>query len=76
MTHNYSRRDTLIREQGGYEKDIIIEDDVWIGYGAQIMPGVTVHRGAVVGAGAVVTHDVESYAVVGGVPARLIKYRE
>lgn len=66
MTHNYEKKDKLIRLQGEYEKDIVIEDDVWIGYGVQIMPGVTVHTGAVVGAGAVVTHDVESYTVVGG----------
>lgn len=75
ISHNYIRRDILIREQGEYEKNIIIEDDVWIGYGAQIMPGVTVHKGAVIGAGAVVTHDVAEYTVVGGVPAKEIKRR-
>ena len=59
-------KNELIRNQGEFEKDIIIEDDVWVGYGAQIMPGVTVHRGAVIGAGAVVTRDVLPYTVVGG----------
>lgn len=55
--------------------DIVIEDDVWIGYGATIMSGVHIGQGAVVAAGAVVTKDVPPYAVVGGVPAKVIKYR-
>lgn len=56
-------------------KDIIVEDDVWIGYGAYIMPGVTIHKGAIVGAHAVVTKDIQNYAVAVGVPAKVIKYR-
>lgn len=55
--------------------DIVIDDDVWIGYGATIMAGVHVGQGAVVAAGAVVTKDVPPYAIVGGVPAKVIKYR-
>ena len=54
-------------------KKVTIEDDVWIGTGAVILPGVTLHRGAVIGAGAVVTKDVDAYTVVGGVPAKFIK---
>ena len=54
------------------DQDVTIEDDVWIGVGSIILRGVTVHRGAVVAAGAVVTEDVPPYAVVGGVPARII----
>lgn len=75
-THNYEKKNELIRNQGHSEKDIIIEDDVWIGYGAQIMPGCRLKRGCVVGAGAIVTKDVEEYAVVAGVPAKIIKYRK
>ncbi|WP_343567419.1 acyltransferase [Sphingobacterium sp.] len=52
---------------------VIIEDDVWIGEGAIILPGVKIGRGAVVGANAVVTKDVRPYAVVGGVPAKVLK---
>lgn len=71
-THDYKDRTVPMKEQGGYEKDIVIEDNCWIGYGVQIMPGVTIHSGSVVGAGAVVTKDVEANTVVGGVPARII----
>ncbi|WP_317620580.1 CatB-related O-acetyltransferase [Priestia megaterium] len=52
-----------------------IGNDVWIGYGAIIMSGVKIGSGAVIAAGAVVTKDVAPYAVVGGVPANLIRYR-
>lgn len=55
--------------------DIILEDDVWIGYGATIMSGVHIGQGAVVAAGAVVTKDVPPYAIAAGVPAKIIKYR-
>ena len=55
--------------------DIIVDDDVWIGYGATILSGVHIGQGAVIAAGAVVTADVEPYSIVGGVPAKVIKYR-
>ena len=55
--------------------NIVIEDDVWIGYGAIILSGVHIGRGAVIAAGAVVTKDVPAYAIVGGVPATVMKYR-
>jgi acetyltransferase-like isoleucine patch superfamily enzyme len=53
----------------------IIEDDAWIGHGSIIMAGMKIGRGAIVTAGAVVTKDVPPYAIVGGVPAKLIRYR-
>lgn len=55
--------------------DIVVSDDVWIGYGATILSGVRIGQGAVVAAGAVVTKDVPPYAIVGGVPAKVISYR-
>lgn len=54
---------------------IVIEDDVWLGFGAIVLDGVTVGQGSVIAAGAVVTKDVPAYAIVGGVPAKLISYR-
>ena len=56
-------------------KPIIVGNDVWIGARAIIMDGVIIGHGAVIASGAVVTKDVPPYAVVGGVPAKLIKYR-
>lgn len=54
---------------------IIVENEVWIGYGALILSGVRIGKGAIIAAGSVVTKDVPAYSIVGGNPARLIKYR-
>ena len=54
---------------------VIISDDVWIGSHAVILAGARINRGSVIAAGAVVTNDVPAFAVVGGVPARIIKSR-
>lgn len=64
----------VIRE-GTSKGDIVVEDDVWIGYHSTILSGVHIGQGAVVAAGAVVTKDVPPYSIVGGVPARVLKYR-
>lgn len=73
--HRHDITSIPMKEQGFDEADIIIGDDVWIGYGAQVMSGVTIGDGAIIAAGAVVTKDVPSMAVVGGIPAKLIKMR-
>ena len=57
------------------DQDVHIEDDVWIGTNTTLLKGVTVGRGSVVAAGALVTEDVPPYAIVGGVPAKVLKYR-
>lgn len=57
----------------GYDKDVIIEEDVWIGSRVTILMGVTVGRDTTIAAGSVVTKDVPPYSIVGGVPAKVIK---
>lgn len=61
--------------EGESRGDIVVGDDVWIGFGAAILSGVHIGQGAVIGAGAVVTKDVPPYCVVGGNPAKTIRYR-
>jgi acetyltransferase-like isoleucine patch superfamily enzyme len=65
-----------IRLQGIYKRDVVVGSNVWIGYGACILRGVQVGDNAIVGTNAVVTKDVPANAVVGGVPARVLRIRE
>jgi acetyltransferase-like isoleucine patch superfamily enzyme len=65
-----------IRLQGIYKRDVRVASNVWVGYGACILRGVTVGENSVIGTSAVVTKDVPANAVVGGVPARVIRMRE
>lgn len=75
--HNTSRTDIPMRLQGDLPKQkVTIGDDVWIGARVIILPGISIGMGAIIGAGAVVTKDVPNFAVVGGVPAKVIKYRK
>lgn len=77
VNHRIDRVDIPMCKQGHTErKTILIGDDVWIGARAIILPGISIGDGAVIGAGAVVTKNVEAYAVVGGNPARVIKRRK
>lgn len=78
MTRNHRFDSTKIpmRIQGfSEERPVTIEDDVWIGDSCIILPGVTIGRGSIVGAGSVVTKNVEPFSIVGGNPAKLIRYR-
>jgi acetyltransferase-like isoleucine patch superfamily enzyme len=65
-----------IRLQGIYKRDVVVGSNVWIGYGACILRGVSVGDNSIVGTNAVVTKDVPANAVVGGIPARIIRMRE
>lgn len=74
--HNFDRTDIPMCKQGAAKTiNPVIEDDVWIGRSAIIMPGVKIGKGSIIASGAVVTKDVEPYSVVGGVPAKLIRKR-
>lgn len=77
-TQNHAFSDTNIPMcmQGGQDvRPVVIHDDVWIGGNVTILPGVNVGKGAILAACAVVTKDVPEYAIVGGNPATIIKYR-
>ena len=75
--HEYSDPNVPMRAQGASEsRPIKIGDDVWIGMRAMIMPGVTIGSHAIVAGGSIVTKDVPDWAIVGGNPAKVIKYRD
>jgi acetyltransferase-like isoleucine patch superfamily enzyme len=74
--HGIVEVDRPIRHQGIYKRDVRVGNNVWIGYGACILRGVTVGDNAVIGTSAVVTKDVPPNAIVGGVPARIIRMRD
>ena len=76
FNHGFYTRDIPTKEQDYMDAPIVIEDDVWIGAGAILLAGVTIGKGAIIAAGAVVNKDVPDYAIVGGVPAKVIKYRD
>jgi len=70
QNHGYEQRELPISAQGYKRSKVTIEDDVWIGAGAIILPGVRLSRGTVVAAGAVVTRTTDPYSIVAGIPAR------
>lgn len=65
----------IVEKMPGEDMPVIISDDVWVGAGATILKGVNIGRGAVIAAGAVVNINIPPYAIAGGIPARIIKYR-
>lgn len=73
--HRFDDVSMLIQESGHEPADICIGDDVWIGANAVILGGTNIGKGAVIGAGAVVTKDIPSNAIAAGVPAKVLRYR-
>lgn len=59
----------------GYDEDVVVENDVWIGCNVTLLSGVHIGRGCTVAAGAVVTKEFPPYAIIGGVPAKVLKFR-
>lgn len=74
--HNYERATLIPYDEKSIDKPVVISDFVWCGANVTIVPGVTIGEGAVIGAGAIVTKDVPECAVVGGNPAKILKYRD
>jgi len=74
--HRFSDPDIPIVEQGELRKGVVIEDNVWIASGATILDGVHIGNNSIVAAGSVVNKDVPPYAIVGGVPAKILKFRK
>lgn len=73
--HNYKNSTKIPYDELVIKQKVIIEDFVWIGANVSIVPGVTIREGSIIGMGAVITKDVPHYALVGGNPAKVIKYR-
>jgi acetyltransferase-like isoleucine patch superfamily enzyme len=74
--HGVTEVERPIRVQGIYKRDTVVGSNVWVGYGACVLRGVTVGDNAVIGTNSVVTRDVPANAVVGGVPAKVLRLRE
>lgn len=74
-SHNFRDKSVMIRYQGHKIGNIILEEDVWIGTGALLLGGITIGKGAVVGAGAVVTKDIPPFSIAVGVPAVVVAMR-
>ena len=74
--HNYEDMDTLIKDQGVNHKGIIVGDNCWIGSGVVFLDGASIANGCVVAANAVITKQFPENSIVGGVPAKIIGYRD
>ena len=74
--HRFDNPDIPFRKQGHTYGEIILEDDIWIASNCVITPDTVIGRSSIIGAGSVVTKDIEPYSIVGGVPAKLIRKRK
>ena len=74
--HNYDNGNAIPYDDTIISKDVVIEDNVWLGNRVTILPGVRIGEGAIIQAGSVVVKDIEKYAIAGGHPAEVFKYRD
>lgn len=75
VEHGFARTDIPMRHQTPTTGKVVIEDDVWLGMGVKVLPGVTIGRGAIVGAGSVVTKSIPAGSVALGVPCKVVGSR-
>ncbi len=75
VNHNFEDLSQPINKQGWNSKGIVIGDNVWIGGGCKILDGVNIESGAIIAAGSIVNKDVPKNAIMGGIPAKILKYR-
>jgi acetyltransferase-like isoleucine patch superfamily enzyme len=75
-SHSFARTDVPVLEQERSGKGVVVEDNAWLGAGVKVLDGVTIGRDAIVGAGAVVNHDLPAFSISGGLPARVIEMRD
>jgi acetyltransferase-like isoleucine patch superfamily enzyme len=74
--HGIKKSDLIVNQPWGNDKiDIVLHDDVWVGANSVILPGVEIMKGAIIGAGSVVTKNVDEYSIVTGIPAKHLRYR-
>lgn len=76
VNHGYEQTDIPMRNQPPIVQPVIIEDDVWIGMGVKLLPGVRIGTGSIIGAGSVVTRSIPSYSVAMGVPCKVVGQRK
>jgi len=76
VNHRFEDPDTPVLQQGWEAKEVVVEDDVWLGANVFVMPGTIIGKGAIVSAGSIVTKSIPSHAVVAGNPARVIGWRK
>ena len=74
--HQIARTDIPMQYQGMTSQPVVIEDDVWLGHGVSILRGVKIGKGSVIAAGAVVTQNIPPGVIAGGIPAKILKYRD
>ena len=74
--HNYDNGKKIPYDETVIHKDVVIEDNVWLGINIIVLPGVTIGEGAIIQAGSVITSNIPSCAIAGGHPAKVFKYRD
>ena len=76
VEHGYTRLDIPMRNQQANAKPVVIEDDVWIGMGVKLLPGIKIGRGSIIGAGSVVTRNIPAFSIAMCVPCKVVSRRK